>query len=98
MNIKQPKTNNMNYILKLIEWFNGNKTIIGSFMISLALFIELKIIPKLSATPEWLSISLEILSYLGALLGGTGLIHKIMKGGQIKREIIGTVGPPPTKP
>ena len=53
----------------LWEWFNGNKTIIGTLI--------------LTVTPLLLgahTFAFEFLMWLGGILAGTGVAHKLAKG------------------
>ena len=53
----------------LWDWFNGNKTIIGTLI--------------LTVTPMLLgdhTLAFEFLMWLGGILAGTGVVHKALKG------------------
>jgi len=57
-------------LLKIWEWFNGNKMAIGTLMIAL----------NTSGLYSDLSAVYIVFSYLGPLLAGGGLLHKVVKG------------------
>lgn len=60
----------MNFLLKIWEWFNGNKTIIGAVLISATTLPFIASHPDLVAALQW----------IGGILAGTGIAHKITKG------------------
>lgn len=54
---------------KIWEWFNGNKTIIGTLLLTI--------------TPILLgdhTFAYQFLMWLGGILAGVGVVHKIGKG------------------
>src|SRR3972149_506606 len=62
-----------------MEWFNGKKTIIGSIMMTIAIFLTEVVIGIWAADWVWLPGVISTLNWVGMLLGGTGLIHKGIK-------------------
>lgn len=84
----------MNTIINLIKWLNGKKTVIGAFLIALALFLQDQIVGALNVHEVWLDTLIVYLQWAGAILGGTGFVHKLLKPGQPKPETVN----PDTKP
>jgi len=60
----------MKLLKTLWEWFDGNKTAIGALLLAIA---------GSGLFPEH-TFFYQLCMYLGALLGGGGLLHKIAKG------------------
>jgi len=63
----------MDFLLNIWMWFNGNKTQLGALCIALVALEG-----DLFGQP-WLETSL---TWLGGVLGSTGVLHKIAKGGK----------------
>jgi len=51
------------------EWLNGNKTTIGAFILAL---LGVGIVPEHT-------FMYQLLLWIGGLLGGGGLVHKVVK-------------------
>ena len=60
----------MNFLKTLWEWFDGNKTIIGTLILAV---LSTGIIPDGTFL-------FQFLSWLGGLLAGVGVVHKLAKG------------------
>ena len=69
----------MNILIKIWNWLNGKKTVIGLALMGIATFIQVIVIGKWEASADWLPKLVETLSYLGAILTGGGLLHKSSK-------------------
>ena len=54
---------------KLWEWFSGNKTIIGALILAI---LGTQLIPEHTFLYQFLL-------WIGGLLAGTGVVHKILK-------------------
>lgn len=59
----------MKYLKVLWEWFNGNKTQLGGLIIAI---IASGFIPE--------GLVYDILAWVGGILAGTGVAHKVLKG------------------
>jgi len=57
---------------KLWNWLNGNKTLLGTLLLAIL---------GMGFIPEHTFI-FEFLMWLGGLLAGGGVVHKIIKGGK----------------
>lgn len=57
----------------ILTWFNGRKTAIGMVLLLAAQGIELL------ATPGSATTVVQILNWIGAALGATGVAHKVAK-------------------
>jgi hypothetical protein len=66
--------------MKIITFFNGKKTIIGSILMTLAIIITEVLVGIWGVEGEWIAPTVKTLNWIGMLLGGTGLLHKAMKG------------------
>jgi len=66
---------------KLISFLNGKKTAIGTALLFLAMFLSQVIETKWGYNPGWLDNTIETLDWLGGVLLGTGVVHKMMKPG-----------------
>lgn len=62
-----------------MEWFNGKKTIIGSVLMTVAIFLTEVVIGFWDYNPAWMPGIISTLNWVGMVLGGTGLIHKGVK-------------------
>ena len=60
----------MKFLAGAWEWFNGNKTIIGALFLAAAPLF-----------PDYVFVH-QVLLYVGGILGGTGLLHKVVKSGK----------------
>ena len=60
----------MNFLKVIWEWFDGNKTIIGTLILAV---LSTGIIPAGT-------FGYEFLQWLGGLLAGVGVLHKMAKG------------------
>ena len=68
---------------KLLAWFDGNKTIIGGFLIAFSLFLQQQVEGTLAFHPDWVNTLISILQWIGGLLGSAGVVHKIIKGASV---------------
>ena len=59
----------MDYLKKLWNWLNGNKTLFGALIL---LLLQYGIVPEHTFLYEFLI-------WLGGLLAGTGAVHKLFK-------------------
>ncbi len=62
------------------DWFNGKKTVIGTVCLFASAFITQVLIDIWGLDAEPLQHTRETLDWLGLILGGTGLMHKAVKG------------------
>lgn len=58
-----------------MSWLNGKKTVIGSMMLALAVWL-----PQLGIQEPWVPTVVQWLGIIGTMFGGTGIIHKQRKG------------------
>ena len=64
------------------DWLNGKKLVIGGILFIASDVLVKVIFPHLTATPEWLKMIQELLSYGADAFAGVGLIHKGVKAVQ----------------
>lgn len=62
------------------DWFNGKKTVMGTACLFASAFITQVLIDIWGLDAEPLQHTRETLDWLGLILGGTGLMHKAVKG------------------
>ena len=69
----------MEYLKKAWAFFNGKKTIIGGFLLGVAVYIDPNVMVNI---PYFMPMTLQkLIGLFGTLLYGGGLTHKIIKGG-----------------
>ena len=80
----------MNTVIKFISdfiaYFNGKKTAIGAFLLTLAVVCQEFGIGILEIKWVYLPIIIKSLNWIGMFFGGTGLTHKMIKYEQPKAQ------------
>jgi len=74
----------MKFLSNLWLFFNGKKTIIGSFLITLSVIMQELIINIFEYDAPWEHKVIKALNYIGGLLTTAGLIHKYEKAQEPK--------------
>lgn len=69
----------INLLIKIWQWFDNKKTIIGSFFLIISAFCTQVLIGIWNASWDWLPLLIQTFDWIGMVLGGTGLIHKAYK-------------------
>jgi len=69
----------MGTILKIWNWLNGKKTVIGSVCLWIGGIFLPFIINDLNYHPAWFDTLISILNWLGGVLAPLGIMHKAAK-------------------
>ena len=76
----------MKTLIALWNWFNGKKTIIGTFLIALAMFLSTQVVPLIQPEPSWLATIIAGLNWVGAALGSLGVGYKMFKSTDVQTK------------
>ena len=63
----------------LWDWFNGNKIAIGTALLGIEEVWQRLIVEIWKFQPSWNESFEQTLLYLGGVLTGTGLVHRVVK-------------------